>query len=91
MSTVEILQIIVYSVMIVVWILMLFAWIQRIRNQLKHGKQLEQSLSELMEVVIDQHEKLLEVTDAITDGLTEEEDDGDQTDRCESSEVSGAE
>lgn len=91
MSTVEILQIIVWSFMIVVWILILIDWIKRIRNEKKHGKHLEQALSKLMEVVIDQHKKLLEVADAIIDGLTEEEDDGDQADRCESSEVSGDE
>lgn len=92
MSTVQILQIIAWSVMTVVWILMLYAWIQRIKNQLKHGEQLERALSVLLDVVISQHTKLMELTDAILDGCTEEEeDDGDQADRCESSEVSGAE
>lgn len=91
MSTVQILQIIVWSVMTVVWILMLYAWIQRIKNQLKHGEQLERALSVLLDVVISQHTKLMELTDAILDGCTEEEEDGDQADRCESSEVSGAE
>lgn len=75
MSTVEILQIIVWSVMTVVWILMLYAWIQRIKNQLKHGEQLERALSVLLDVVISQHTKLMELTDAILDGCTEEEDD----------------
>lgn len=91
MSAVQILQIIVWSVMTVVWILMLYAWIQRIKNQLKHGEQMERALSVLLDVVISQHTKLMELTDAIIDRSTEEEDDGSEADRCESSEVSGAE
>lgn len=91
----EILKIIAWSLLIVVWILLIYYMIMQIRLRRKHADQLEDALHELVNVIAEQHKVMRDYVDSVLENMSDmpdedetegKEKDGNQTDQREPSE-----